>query len=385
MQTTSAVTNISSSYIRNILTAAQNDNVISLAGGLPAAKHLPLPLMQTAIQDLAKQESLFQYGSTAGYAPLLAFLRDYYQLKAEEGLLITNGSQQGLDLISRSFIAHNDQIVVEAPCYLGALQIFNLAQAQIHTIEQTTQGPNLTQLAQTFANHNIKCFYAVPDFHNPTGVCWSLTVRQQVAALCRQYQVTLIEDIPYRALRFSGTKLPLVASFCPEQALVLRSFSKMAAPGMRLGLVSGRTDWLKVLHKVKQASDLHTNLPMQAILLALLQHTDFEQYLARLCQYYQGNYLKLRTTLCRVLSVPYQLPSVAGGMFIWLTLDKINTMTLAKIALAQRVAIVPSQVFYPHGAKKNSAIRLNFTHASPEHLALGAQRLQDAIQLYTSG
>ncbi|GAL11558.1 aspartate aminotransferase [Vibrio astriarenae] len=130
--------------------------------------------------------------------------------------MITTGSQQGLDLIARAYVNPGDKVVMEAPSYLGAMQVFGLVQANILTVSQTDFGPNLEELEQCFAEQKPKMFYAVPDFHNPTGVCWALETRQKVAELCIQYDVALIEDAPYRELRFSGEALPMVSDFCPQ-------------------------------------------------------------------------------------------------------------------------------------------------------------------------
>ncbi len=227
-------------YIREILSAAAAPGVISLAGGLPDSNQFPLALMQDSLAALTEQASLFQYGNTQGYGPLLNYFISHYQLPHNQKPLVCTGSQQALDLIARAFINPGDKIIMEAPSYLGALQVFGLAQADIVSIQQNHDGPNLTQLENHLANEAIKMFYAVPDFHNPTGVCWSLSVRKKVAQLCQQYNVTLIEDIPYRELWFSGENLALVSSFCPDHSLVLRSYSKIATPGIRLGMVSGK-------------------------------------------------------------------------------------------------------------------------------------------------
>ncbi|MFW1142195.1 aminotransferase class I/II-fold pyridoxal phosphate-dependent enzyme, partial [Vibrio parahaemolyticus] len=170
-----------SSYIREILAAASDKNVISLAGGLPDEKTFPIDLMKPTLENLANMPEVFQYGATAGYAPLLNFLTDYYQLPESHLAMITTGSQQGLDLIARAYVNPGDKVVMEAPSYLGAMQVFGLVQANIVTVSQTECGPNLEELEQCFSTQQPKMFYAVPDFHNPTGVCWALETRQKVA------------------------------------------------------------------------------------------------------------------------------------------------------------------------------------------------------------
>lgn len=226
---------VKSSYIREILAAASDSKVISLAGGLPDEATFPIELMRSTLVGLAEHPHVFQYGATAGYSPLIDFLKNAFALPASHEVMITTGSQQGLDLIARAYINPADKVVMEAPSYLGAMQVFGLAQAHIVTVTQTPEGPNLEELAQCFQSQQPKMFYAVPDFHNPTGISWSLNTRKKVAELCKIFNVVLVEDVPYRELRFAGEVYPLVSDFCPEQSIVLRSFSKIASPGLRLG------------------------------------------------------------------------------------------------------------------------------------------------------
>lgn len=382
MKLATSLQNIQPSYIREILEAASAPGVISLAGGLPANDKFPLALMKDSLIDLPNKTELFQYGNTAGYAPLLTYLKKRYQLPSSHEAIVCTGSQQGLDLIARSFIDPGDTIVMEAPSYLGAIQVFGLAQANIESVSQQCDGPDLAELEACFAAKDVTLFYAVPDFHNPTGVCWSLAVRQQVALLCQQYNVTFIEDVPYRELRFNGEPLPLVSSFCPDNSMVLRSYSKIATPGIRLGLVTGKADWISTLNIVKQASDLHSSIPMQAVLLDLLKHDEFDQHLAELRKVYAMRYKALIHNVSLYLEPHCQANEVDGGMFIWLALPDCDVDALAKSALAQGVAVVPSSVFYQNRTCVAPALRLNFTNASVEELGVAVQRLAKVIKDY---
>lgn len=379
MKLAHALQNIQPSYIREILSEAQAPGVISLAGGLPDGDTFPIALMAQSLTELQNKPALFQYGQTQGYAPLLSFFHEKYQLADNQEGIICTGSQQGLDLIARAFINPSDHIVMEAPSYLGALQVFGLSQANINSVSQDADGPNLAELETYFSTQNIVLFYAVPDFHNPTGVCWSLAKRQQVAQLCIKYNVVLIEDVPYRELRFQGEPLPLVSSFCPDHALVLRSFSKIATPGIRLGLVTGKSEWIKPLVKVKQSADLHSSIPMQAVLLDLLSHQAFEQHLEKLRGLYKSRYQAFSQALNTELPDHYHFNGIDGGMFIWLTLPPCDDFAIAKAALKNKVAVVPSRVFYQQGEKIQPALRLNFTHASESRLTTAVKRLSEVI------
>lgn len=373
---------IQPSYIREILSEATAEGVISLAGGLPASEYFPIHLMKESLSTLADKKELFQYGETAGYPPFLKWLKSNYHLTEEQEALVCTGSQQALDIIARTFMDKGDGVAMEEPAYLGALQVFGMSQSIIHSVPQTSEGPQLDKLEQLFASGKVKLFYAVPDFHNPSGVCWSLEVRKRVGQLCQQYSVTLVEDAPYREIRFSGTALPMVSSFCPEHSLVMRSFSKIATPGMRIGFVSGPKQWINELIKVKQAADLHSSLPMQSVLLELLQHPEYPQHLKKLCKVYGERYEALASELKQ------QLPQctfneVDGGMFIWLNLpqNKGNAMDIAKSCIQNGVAVVPGSVFYPEAAQSHAGltIRLNFSHASTEELKEAVKRLKEVI------
>lgn len=367
------------SYIREILAAASTPDVISLAGGLPAEQAFPMDLFASIMARIGQQSSLFQYGPTQGYRPLLDYCDQHFSYHPTHTSLITTGSQQGLDLIARAYLNAGDYVVMEAPSYLGAVQVFELAQARILTVTQTAAGPDLAQLEVYFAEHAPKLFYAVPDFHNPTGICWSYSTREQVAKLCQCYDVVLLEDAPYRELRFAGEALPMVSEFCPEQSVVLRSFSKFAAPGIRVGAVTGPERFIAPLITLKQAADLHSSVPMQALLLEVLSHPNFAKHLQALRTLYQSRYQTL------VDAITKQLPNcsaepVSGGMFVWLTLPDCDVDQLAATLLESGVAVVPSSVFYPAitGAPL-SAVRLNFTHAEPDALVDAVTKMANVL------
>ena len=379
MELAQSLQQIQPSYIREILSAATAEGVISLAGGLPDGDKFPLALMEESLLSLPNRADLFQYGNTAGYAPLLTHFKARFELPDTHTSLVCTGSQQALDLIARAYINPNDNVVMEAPSYLGALQVFGLAQANIISVSQEADGPNLQELEQRFAEQKPIMFYAVPDFHNPTGVCWTLSVRQKVAALCEQYSVTLVEDVPYRELRFTGEALPLVSSFCPDHSLVLRSFSKIATPGIRLGVVTGKAESIDPLITVKQAADLHSSIPMQAVLLDLLTHEGFDKHLSDLQALYKSRYEVLATQLTAKLPKYCHFNQVDGGMFIWVTLPPCDDFALAQAAIDNNVAVVPSSVFYQQGEKVTPALRLNFTNASVEELAIAVDRLVAVI------
>lgn len=380
MEIAKSLQQVQPSYIREILDAASAPDVISLAGGLPHPSSFPVELMRDTFHQLPDMPKVFQYTNTAGYTPLLDHLNQRYQLPASHQAVVTTGSQQGLDLIARAYIDPGDTVVMETPSYLGAMQVFGLVQAHIVTVNQNSDGPVLDELEACFKASNPKLFYAVPDFSNPTGISWSLTTRQAVAELCIRYNVTLVEDAPYRELRFAGDMLPMASDFCPEHALVLRSYSKIASPGLRIGVVTGLSDYIAPLIKVKQGADLHSSVPMQAVLLGLLEHKDFDLHLLRIRALYRECYESMAAALDAYLPEYCSYNKVDGGMFVWLEIPECDTFELAKTLLDEKVAVVPSAVFYPKHSKVKAALRLNYTNASAEEFEVAIQRISQVIR-----
>ena len=370
------------SYIREVLKAAKDNNVISLAGGLPCPELLPMPIIKEVLPKLTKDISLFQYGSTSGYQPLCEYLRLRYEVPDSHEILITSGSQQGIYLCARAFIDRSEKIVVEDPSYLGALQIFSMTQATILSVDHENDGPNIEQLEVLFSNNDIVLFYAVPDFQNPTGCCWSMRKRYEVARLCHQYNVLLIEDAPYRELRFTGVELPTVSCLLPNNSVLLKSFSKSISPGMRVAALITPKRWSKTLNKVKQALDLHTNSPMQKLTLEILSHPDFETHLETINQQYKLRYQTLAVELSSLPLDQYSYERVEGGMFVWLSIPDCDTLALAGTALQNGVAIVPGSEFFVTNRKRTSKLRLNFSYNKPDIIHQAMDRLKPILEFY---
>lgn len=375
--------NIKPSFLSNILDSGRTDDMISLAGGLPCESCFPLSILEQCFAKVMVNPSLFQYGSTVGYQPLIDYFQDAYKLPDTHQALICTGSQQAIDLTIRAFIEPGDKILLEAPSYVGTLQAFSLAQADILTVDQTPTGVDLEQLESLMANNRIKMFYAVPDFNNPTGLCWCLETRKAAAALCQKYDVLLVEDVPYRDLRFSGETLPLVSEFCKERAIITRSFSKISTPGIRLGVIYGPEQWIKALIHIKQAADLHTSMPMQAVMLHLITHEGFKEHSVKCLDLYRTRYTVLAKAIKEKLPPEFTFNSVDGGMFLWLNMPGIDVNEFAKSALEHGVSVIPSTAFYPSCQTEAAppAVRLNYTYANEEDLVEGVNRMAQVLEL----
>jgi DNA-binding transcriptional MocR family regulator len=371
------------SYIREILQIASQKNVLSFAGGLPEQDSFPLKLMQQSFASLVSNTELFQYSRSSGYQPLIDFLKQEYDTDNDRDLMITNGSQQGLDLIARAYINPGDKVVVESPSYLGALQVFELAQAEVISVSQLQSGPDLVELEQIFQQQVIKIFYIIADFHNPTGISYDVKTRYGIARLCHKYQVTLIEDAPYRELRFRGEQLPLVASYNPQNTIVVRSFSKIACPGLRIGVVEACRDVIRQLLKVKQVTDLQTNTPLQYVLLHLLQHQNYRVYLEGVRQNYKRKHDLMLEQLILHLGKHIDVSETSGGMFLWVKINSqfaIDMLDLTNTLLTQGVAVVPGQVFQVDQANPCCYLRLNFSHPCEDDIEQGVLRLSKVVR-----
>jgi 2-aminoadipate transaminase len=376
------------SYIREILRVVSEGDIISLAGGLPCPERFPMAIIEELMPRITRDKTSFQYASTAGYRPLIDDLYTRYAIPDSHEIIITNGSQQGIDLCARVFINKGDKLLVENPSYLGALQIFSIAQAQALTVTQENDGPNLAQLEVHFARGDIRFFYGIPDFNNPTGCCWSLEKRRQVAELCVRYSVLFIEDAPYRNMRFTGEPLPTVSSFAPDHCIMLRSFSKMICPALRIAALITPKRWFSAFNTLKQATDLHTTVPMQRLAQGILQHPDFAAHLERTNQHYHLRYQALYQSLLDLPHDRFTIKPVEGGMFVWLGLPTCDTLALATEALKNGVAVVPSSEFYVEDGNHHtlpSALRLNFSYNSSEKIRQGVERLMPLLEKYCMG
>ncbi len=372
-----------SSFIRDILAVTQQPGVISFAGGLPDPALFPLQQLKIATDRIHSciGASLYQYSATEG----LSELRNYIALSLsdvelrESQVVITTGAQQGLDLVSRMLLDFGSTVVLEAPAYLGALQVFQANQAQIHCIDSGVHGPDLDALEAYAKAHPIQCFYTVSDFHNPSGACYNMAHRKRLIDLAERYDFWILEDAPYRALRYSGEQLPSLQSLAPARVIQLGSFSKIIAPGLRLGWISAEEDVIKSAVNLKQATDLHSSAYDQHLILEFLQQGFLADHLQKLKTAYAGKLNLMIDALDSSLADKVRFNRPEGGMFIWATLENhIDTRLLFDQAIAQGVAFVPGAAFYQNNTVSHS-MRLNFTNSGEAEILQGIERLTGLI------
>lgn len=380
------------SFIREILKVAQDPEVISFAGGLPNPDYFPVaPLRAAANVVLAQQGSrALQYAPTLGHEPLRQFIADRYF--AQTGLetpvdeiLITNGSQQGLELVAKILIDPGDHVILESPSYLGGIQAFSLFQPCFVTVPLLADGPDTAVLARQAAHPQAKLFYALPNFQNPTGITYSAAKREATAAILRQNRLFFIEDDPYRELRFMGEDLPPIAAYGRERAFLLGSFSKIVAPGFRMGWIVARPELMDKLIIAKQATDLHSNYVSQLIISQYLQDNDLDAHIVTIRAAY-GRQRELMVAMIEELfpdEIHFTLPE--GGMFLWITLPEgASAMALFEAAARRNVVFVPGDPFHVDGRGGNT-LRLNFSNTDAAEIETGMTRLAEVMKAYLVG
>ena len=370
---------LTSSIIREILAAAQKPGVISFAGGLPAAASFP------EVDWSTLPESLKQYGMSEGEPELreaIAAEARAKGLKCEASqVLVLSGSQQGLDLVAKLFVDPDSSILVESPTYLAALQTFHLFQAQCQGVSLTEDGLDLSVLERQIRDHQPRMAYLIPSFQNPSGTCYSVKARQDVAAMLDQYGLPLIEDEPYCELDYDGVPKPPISSLLQRAPWAFQgSFSKILMPGLRIGYLIAHPSLMPYLVRLKQAADLHTNRPGQWLALEYMRSADKQQRLARLQDFYRERRDAFAAALQSEFAdlADWQVPS--GGLFFWLKLKKPrDTRPLLQPALAAGVAFMPGEAFFAEAEPPVGYLRLNFSHTEPELMVEGLRRLRKVL------
>lgn len=376
------------SFIREILKVTADPEIISFAGGLPNPELFPVPAMDAAAHEVFENigASSLQYSTTEGDAGLRAIIAERYKRRGltvdPDTILVTTGSQQILDLGGKVFLDRGDKVVIERPGYLGAIQAFSLFEPEFVAVSLDDDGPNLEELEAAFKD-GAKCFYAVPNFQNPSGVSYSLEKRKAVAALTDRYGVLFVEDDPYGELRFLGEDLPSVFSFCEKKGLLCGSFSKIAAPGFRIGwVVAPEKDIYDKLVIAKQAADLHTSTVSQAIMRRYLETNDIEAHVALIRERYGRQRECMVKMIGRYFPESVTITKPEGGMFLWVTMpENCSSMELLDMAIKDQVAFVPGRPFYVDGSGENT-LRLNFSNSDEARIEEGIKRLGKSIQSF---
>jgi 2-aminoadipate transaminase len=381
----------SSSAVREILKLTQRKSIISFAGGLPAEEHFPVAAIGDAFQRvLAAGNKALQYGLTEGYLPLRESICGWMERKGvtvtPEDMLLTTGSQQAIDLLTRIYIDPGDVILVERPTYLSALQVFRSYGATLISVDTDNDGMDLDDLAAKLKQYRPKMVYVIPTFSNPTGKAWSLDRRYGVLKLCRESDTLILEDDPYGELKFGDAYVTYPSLFSLDQhpsgscVVYTSTFSKTVAPALRTGWVMADPEIIRHMARAKQAADLHSSSLDQQTLYQLMEHFDLDGHIEFVRKEYESRMRQMADLLRE-----QQWPGVAwnepkGGMFFWLELpESVDTAEMLKTAVELGVAFVPGASFYAENVKNNT-MRLNFTHTDYEGTIAGMKRLSQVME-----
>lgn len=374
---------IKASEIREILKLTQQPEIISFAGGLPAPELFPIEAMKVVAHKVLDEngKEALQYSTTEGFD----HLRDKIARRQtaagiqcnKEDILITSGSQQGLDFTGKIFINPGDYVLCESPSYLGAINAFKAYQCAFKEIETDSEGMILEALEKSIQETpKAKFIYVIPDFQNPSGRTWSRARRIGLLEIANKYNLVVIEDNPYGELRFEGETIASIKSFDTEGRVVyLGTFSKTFSPGIRIGWVHASPELLNKYILVKQSADLQTNSLSQRELSMFLDLYDFDAHIDSIRTVYKKRLQVMTEAMKRFFpaSAVYEIPK--GGLFVWVILPKyVDTRKVLIEAVKNKVAFVPGGSFYPNGGKEN-AMRLNFSNMPDEKIVDGIERL----------
>lgn len=368
------------SAIREILKLTQRSDVISLAGGLPASEMFPVAeVAEAAARAMATNGvRALQYGPTDGLPELREWVAASLPGADADRVLITSGSQQGLDLLAKVLIDPGDGVAVGAPTYMGALRAFDPYEPTYLTVELDEEGMVPASLDEVLAG-GPKFLYVIPDFDNPLGRRMSLARRRALLEIADRHDVLVIEDAPYRELRFDETVLPTLFELAPERVVHAGTLSKTLAPGLRLAWLVMPAPLAPVVERAKQAADLHTGTFAQSVAMELLATGALEARLPRLREHYRGQRDALADALDRELDGDLRFTRPPGGMFLWAELPLgVDATRLLAVAVEHGVAFVPGEPFFANGGPTNT-MRLSYSLPSPATLATAATRLSAAL------
>jgi 2-aminoadipate transaminase len=375
------------SIIREILKVTERPGIISLAGGLPSPDSFPIEAMREATQRVLREHprEALQYAASEGFGPLREWVAEELcaqglHAKASQ-VIITTGSQQGLDLAGKVLIDAGSRVAVEAPTYLGALQAFAPYEPELVSVECDDDGP-LPDALETA--RGARFLYMLPNFQNPSGRCMSEARRSTLVEAARRIQLPIVEDNPYGELWFDTPPPAALASRWEEGTIYLGSFSKVLAPGLRLGYVVAPESIYPKLLQAKQAADLHTPGFNQRVVHEVIRHGFLRDHVPTIRARYRAQRDAMRAALERHMPPGCRWNVPSGGMFFWVELGPaVDAVALLPRAVDKGVAFVPGAAFYASDPRLNT-LRLSFVTAAPLQIERGIQLLAEAL-LESSG
>ena len=375
------------SPVREIFKKVDLNSIYSFAGGYPSAETFPLDLIRQTMSDVIAKYAgkAFQYGATQGVPELREAVAVRYGVSVDR-VQITSSSQQGIDVCTRVLVNPGDVILTSSPSYLGALQSFCSYRAKIVGVPHCS---DIQEYKRAFESsiekvicegRKIKFLYMIPDFQNPSGESLSLEEREMLVGLAEKYGFLIVEDSPYRELRYEGKHIPTMYSLAPDRVIHLGSFSKIFAPGFRLGWAIAHPDILDKIYVCKQSLDLCPPIFDQYVAAEFLSTGRLDQNLAKSVSLYKGKRDLLLSLLDEYMPEGVRWTHPEGGLFLFLTLpDGFDAVAFYDKALAAGVAYVAGEFFHPDRSGKNT-MRLNFSFMSPEKIEAGVKVLAGLLQ-----
>ncbi len=380
---------VKASEIREMLKVTQRPDVISFAGGLPAPELFPTAELGAITQHILEEEGsrALQYSTTEGHPPLREKIAARMNAKwgtqiSANDVLITTGSQQGLDLTGKLFLDEGDTIICESPTYVGAISAWNVFKPRWVEVPTDDDGMNIEALEECLSRcDKVKFIYVIPNFQNPSGRTWSLNRRRRFMEIVNRRGIPLIEDNPYGELRFEGETLPALKSFDEGGWVIsLGTFSKIFCPGLRIAWVVAEPPLYEKFVILKQGADLHTSTLNQMQVERFMAVHDLEENIRRITEVYRDR----RDAMVRALenempeSVRFSQPN--GGLFLWVELpERLNARVVLRRCLELDVAFVPGGAFFPNGDHENT-LRLNFSYMPADRITEGIHRIAMVVK-----
>ncbi|MGV9249436.1 aminotransferase-like domain-containing protein [Streptomyces sp. NPDC003710] len=376
------------SAVRDILAVTARPEVVNFAGGLPAPGLFDADGVAAAFHAVLAEvpQRALQYATTEGEPALRAALADRTTARGlptgPDDLLVTTGSQQALSLLATVLLEPGDTVLVEDPCYLAALQVFGFAGARVLAVPGDADGIDPDALEELVARERPKLLYTVPTFQNPTGRTLPAGRRAAIARVAARRGLWIVEDDPYGELRFEGGRVPWIASYddAHDRTVLLGSFSKVMAPGLRLGWLRAPAALRRACTVAKQATDLHTPTVNQLAAARYLTDRDLDAHVSRVAAAYRERRDAMLAGLPEALPEGSVWNRPEGGMFLWARLpEAYDTTALLPRVVRQDVAYVPGAPFYA-GAPETSTMRLCFVTHTPEEIEEGLRRLGKGLR-----
>ena len=377
------------SAIRELLALTAKPEIISFAGGMPAPELFPVEQMEKAANAVMEEmgQAAMQYSSTEGYVPLRQQIVDRMAAKNNihttvDNILVTSGSQQGLDYSGRVFLDKDDIVLIESPSYLGALNAFKTCEPRFIEVPTDDGGMIMEELEKILEKEDrVKMIYVIPDFQNPSSRTWSLERRQKFMEIINKYEIPVIEDNPYGELRFEGEAQPALKSLDTKGLVVyLGTFSKILAPGYRLGWVCADGEILDKYNFMAQAAALQASTISQMETAKWIEMYDLDAHVAKLVEVYGKRRDLMYNTMKEEFPPEVKFAKPTGGLFLWVELPEyMDAAVLAKEALKENVAYVPGEGFDPDGNTKNT-FRMNYSNMPDDKIVEGVKRLAKVIK-----